>query len=363
MSEKPRVLVTGASGFIGSCLVRQLAQQGYSVIATSRRQPAFLAPGALGRVKFIPSDLTKPETLGPLMEGVGRIYHLGALFDFAAPESVIIATNVAGTRALAEAALASGVKEFIQCSSAAVYGIEYGPRRCIETDATRPKDKYASSKLAGEQAAFEYNSKGLKVQIHRPGAVYGPGAKYGDAVALRLLKMGLLMGVPGLRDIASSHIHVEDCARAMIVLSENPAAYKSGATAPHELAVNLVDDTPKTTRDLLDFARMHVKVGLLGFWPWLRLPATFMKLLAIIVENGSKLLGITPLFEVDSINYIAYDHCASNERMRKLGVDLKYPETFAGLAPTIRWYNETNWSVFREKDPTVYLLPAPKTAG
>ena len=77
--KKP-VVVTGASGFLGSYLVAELASRGESVVATSRHRPGFL--DSFPDVRFVSADIRDEKALRPALEGASRVYHCAALFDF-----------------------------------------------------------------------------------------------------------------------------------------------------------------------------------------------------------------------------------------------------------------------------------------
>ena len=142
-----------------------------------------------------------------------------ALFDFWASARDLMAVNAEGTRNLVRALVEVGVPELVNISSASVYWKRYRNKLCSEGDVPAPADKYARSKWAQELAVAQRPSPAkLRVVSLRPGAIYGPGSHYGDAIALYLLKKGLLFCVPGLTKIISSHVQVKDVCHAAIHL-------------------------------------------------------------------------------------------------------------------------------------------------
>ncbi|MBI4616499.1 MAG: NAD-dependent epimerase/dehydratase family protein [Planctomycetes bacterium] len=351
-----RYLVTGASGFVGTYLVADLAQRGYDVVATSRRRPGYLDREAFARVRFAPADIRIPGALDAALEGVERVYHVAALFDFFARERDLLRTNVEGTRNLLTASARAGVKEFVLFGSGAIYGKEYENRLAREEDPPRPTDAYARSKWEQERAAVEANRGGLAVLTLRPGAIYGPGSVYGDARALYLLKKGLLFGKPGMAAVVSSHVHVRDVVRAATWLADRRESWLPGSNDPSAFVYNLADRSPALTHELLAAAAREVRdKGLLGFWN-LRIPAWSLKLSAHVVEACARLLRIRPLFEVDSIDYITCGHGLANGRLLASGFEFDYPDLMDGLRATIRWYEETGWSVFREPEQVLWGL-------
>jgi nucleoside-diphosphate-sugar epimerase len=342
-----RVVVTGASGFVGSYLTAELASRGLDVVATSRRKPSFL--DQYKNVTYVPADVRDKTALRPALEGAKRVYHCAALFDFWATERELMDVNEGGTRALVEAMLEAGASELVNVSSASIYGKKYKNYLVVENDPPAPADKYARSKWAQELVlAKRPDPEKLRVCSLRPGAIYGPGSHYGDAIALYLLKKGLLFCVPGLGKVISSHAHVKDVCRAAIHLGENAL---STGTEPHAFAYNVCDSTPTFNEVLLrTVSELIPEKGLLGFWKHLRIPGFSLTLAAYLAEAWAVLTRTRPLFEVASIHYITCGHGCSNAKLLAAGYKFLYPSLVDGLADTVRWYEQTNWRVFEDKD-------------
>ncbi len=167
-----KVLVTGASGFVGSHLVERLLADGHEVVALLRTtsDPRWLEGLAVER-RF--GSLDDAGSLRRAVEGVEWVFHVAGLTR-ARSEAVYMATNAEGTRRLAEAASAAGtVRRFVYVSSLAAVGPSLDGRPLVETDEPHPLPGYGASKLAGEQAVMELAAE-LPVTIVRPPAVYGP---------------------------------------------------------------------------------------------------------------------------------------------------------------------------------------------
>jgi dihydroflavonol-4-reductase len=342
-----KVMVTGPGGFIGGYLTQALAERGDEVIAAGITRPDYLDdPRRYPNVRFVSVHLAQPDTFLPALEGVERVYHTAALFSFFQPEKLLHQINAAGTQALGQAAARAGVREFINWSTGALYGLAYGNRPVVETDPPVPHDKYTRSKWAQEQAAFSLNGSKMKVLNLRPAAVYGPGSSYGDASALYLLKRGILCVIPGLEDYYSSHVHVRDMVAAAIHLADRPESYNPLAPAPADLAYNVADDTPMSVKELLTFAsKLIPQKGLIGFLP-VRVPVIAVRLVAWAAENYARFADTNPLVEIDSIDYIAAGHALSNAKLKATGFSLIHPHIRSGLGDTIAWYEKTNWKIF-----------------
>lgn len=188
-----RVLVTGATGFVGPALVEALMRRGHRVRVALRRDTAPL-PG----VEYTMTGALGPATdWRPALIGVSAVVHLAARAHVMAEEpdalSRFRAVNAAGTRHLAEAAAASGVRRFVFLSSVKAMGESSPPGiRLDETHAARPEDAYGISKREGEVALTEVAaSSAMAAVIVRAPLVYGPAVKGNFLRLMRLVDRGL----------------------------------------------------------------------------------------------------------------------------------------------------------------------------
>lgn len=179
-----RVLVTGATGFVGRTLCRMLTDAGLQVRAAVRRVDAAL-PATIEQVTV--GDIDSRSDWPAALQGIDVVVHAAARAHVmgaqAADLTLYDQTNAQGTARLAQAAAAAKVRRFVYVSSIKVNGEErslgaYGP-----TDAPNPCDPYAVSKQRGEQALLALGST-LETAIVRPPLVYGAGVR---ANFLRLL--------------------------------------------------------------------------------------------------------------------------------------------------------------------------------
>lgn len=358
-----KVLVTGASGFVGTQLVAALAARGFQVVATSRRKPGYLNRPAFAGVEFVAADLHDEAKLARALAGVTTVYHVGALFDFHASYDQLYQVNVLGTDKLAKLARAAGVKRFVNFGSGAIYGTGYENKLVTELDPPNPADRYAKTKWEAEQKLFEHHNKdGMLAVSLRLGAIYGPGSRYGDAKALYLLKKGLLFTRPGMTNVLSSHVHVADAAAAAIYLAGLPGTFREDAKHVSDIAVNVCDNAPTFNADLLKMADRVLpktwKVPGLGIrLPRMRylgipVPGAVLKAFAWLAETFARATGTRPLFEVESIDYITCGHGLANDRLRATGYQFQFPSILEALPGIIAWYEKTGWRVFKDGDTT-----------
>jgi len=169
-----RVLVTGATGKVGSRFVSRLLAKGYDVRILVRDAVKASALVELG-AKVVIGDLNSPDTLPPAVKDIDAVVHIAAFFRSFTDNEGIIKTNHAGTVALAHASLAAGVQRFVFTSTSNVYGTD-NQRPSKEDDLLDMNDPraYSSSKIAAEQELLALQkSTGLDVRVLRLGFVYG----------------------------------------------------------------------------------------------------------------------------------------------------------------------------------------------
>lgn len=175
----PRVLVTGAAGFVGSHFAPYLARRGFEVRAIDVHPPAHAhrnGNGAGGSVDFRVQDIREPRGLAAALEGVDTVFNLASvhLDVHAAPEQ-FESVNVKALEQLIELSAAAGVRRVVQVSSVGVYGHVAHPP-ATEDAPLNPDNDYERTKAAGERAAREAARRtGVDLVVVRPSWVYGVG--------------------------------------------------------------------------------------------------------------------------------------------------------------------------------------------
>jgi UDP-glucose 4-epimerase len=163
-----KVVVTGATGFIGNRVRQLLSEQGHAVTAIARSAGRSLDPA----VNWMVCDLADPGFVDGLPETADAVIHLAQAGGSPPDESVLGAVNVASTRRLLEYSRRCGATRFILASSGSVYGGSPTPLR--EAEPPRPPDAYARSK-ADAEALLEQAPSDVSVCALRLFAPYGPG--------------------------------------------------------------------------------------------------------------------------------------------------------------------------------------------
>ena len=176
-----RILVTGASGFVGRAVIAALAKDGHAVRAAVRRSmPAF--PGNIELVQH--GDLAEPVDWSPVLAGIDVIIHLAGIAHIgpSVGASLYDRVNHLATAQLAKAAARAGVSRFIFISSIRAQSGPAADHALTERDSPAPTDAYGRSKLAAEQAIW---NAGLSFTILRPVLIYGAGVKGNLAMLAR----------------------------------------------------------------------------------------------------------------------------------------------------------------------------------
>jgi nucleoside-diphosphate-sugar epimerase len=212
------VIVTGANGFIGSHLVKALAEAGDDVRCLVRKPVTVDSPT---RARFHPTNFTRHDLGLPdsVFEDVTTVYHLAGATR-ATSDGEFLEANVGVTERVIDRVL--GKPRFVYVSSQAAAGPSVEGRGVrTEEHPPAPVEAYGRSKLAAERAVMTRADK-MPVTIVRPVAVYGPGDR--DFLSMfRLVRRGLAV-YPGIRDQSVATIFVTDLVRGLIAAARSPVA-------------------------------------------------------------------------------------------------------------------------------------------
>jgi nucleoside-diphosphate-sugar epimerase len=252
-----KVLVTGASGFLGHAVCTVLRDREHEVAALVRR-PGSEPP----RTAAVSGDLTDADSLARVVDGVRPdcVIHLAAEIASQRDARKITEVNVEGTRRLLEACVAAGGPRIV-FTSTVVTGDAGGA--VLDEGSTLPVETaYGRSKQEGERLV---RSSGLSSVIIRPSHVYGPGGWYAEEFVKRLRQPGRF-AVIGSGDNWWDVVRVEDVASACVDAAER---------APSGALYHVVDDEPIR---YYDFVALTAKA--LGVGPPRRIPAWLARLVA-----------------------------------------------------------------------------------
>ena len=216
-----KILVTGASGFVGGPTCRRLLAAGHGVVAAVRRNDSVLPPGVEARrVAPLGPDTDWREAL----TGCEAVIHLAArahvMKDTAADRlSLFRSINCQGAERLAEQAAAAGIGRLVFVSSIKVNGEATPPERPFRADdPPAPADPYGISKAEAEVALAAIAARtGLSLAVVRPPLVHGPGAKGNLATLLKIVRLGLPLPLGAVNN-RRSLVGVDNLADALTFL-------------------------------------------------------------------------------------------------------------------------------------------------
>ena len=221
MISNPKILVTGAHGFVGSALCQDLTRRGVRVNAVIRQ--------GSGRDKFLIKDIaSQTDWMSPL-HGCSAVIHLAArvhvLTDRAVdPLAAFRSVNVQGTLNLARQAAKSGVHRFVFISSIGVNGAVTACEPFSAEDQAQPHSPYAQSKYEAELGLQALAKEtGMKVVIIRPPLVYGQNAPGNFGSLMRWLKRGIPLPLGGIHN-QRSLVALDNLVDLIITCLTHPSA-------------------------------------------------------------------------------------------------------------------------------------------
>jgi nucleoside-diphosphate-sugar epimerase len=235
------IVVTGATGFLGSALVTELIRQKQPLRILARDEQKARAQFG-DAVTVIEGDINDEEQVRRAVDGATIIYHLvGRLYHPSTPPELYYRTHVEGTRILLSACKGqSQLQRIVHCSTTGVHG-ETGRTPAAEDAPFAPTNPYEVTKLEAELLALRAcQEEGLPVSVARPGLVYGPG----DLHLLGFfssIKKGLFRVIDGGKAILHP-IYIDDMTAAFLLCAEHPQAIGH--------SYNLAGDRAVTIREL-----------------------------------------------------------------------------------------------------------------
>lgn len=267
-----KCLVSGATGFIGRHLCRQLLDGGHELVALSRSGAALA-----GGTPTLALDLARGMPQRQVLEGVDVVYHLAGIAHQRAGVSAYRELNELATLQLARLSAAAGVRCFVFLSSVKAMGPAADGSERSEADCMAPADPYSWSKWSAENALLAEFSQGpMAVVILRPALVYGPAAK-GN---LALLARGVRAGLPRPPPLgARSMVALADLVDLLCIV---PAQARPGVQT-----WIVTDGERYTTRFIYDQLRLAAGRGVGSAW----LPVALWRLATALLDITARRRG------------------------------------------------------------------------
>lgn len=233
---RPKYVITGGAGFIGSHLAENLASQADVVLLDNLRRNSLRFTNLAGRagVHFVAGDICDRSVVARVVQGADMVFHLAAIAGvssyYAEPENTL-RVNIGGTAAVVDAVVAAKVPKLLYVSTSEVHG-PYAhdvdeESLCAIGPSSDRRWVYATSKLAGEHLVLRGGeSHGFEATVLRPFNVYGP-RQTGEG-AIRNFCVAAVTGVPleiyGDGSTVRAWCHVDDFVTAAVSTLATPAA-------------------------------------------------------------------------------------------------------------------------------------------
>jgi dihydroflavonol-4-reductase len=323
------VLVTGASGFVGSAVARALAERGFTVRVLVR--PSSPRSNLNGfPCQPVEGDLRDPASLRPAMQGARYLFHVAADYRLWArdPEE-IVRNNLQGTRGIMEAALEAGVERIVYTSSVATLSLKDGP-----SDETRPLTPdaaigaYKRSKVVAEREVERLVAEhGLPAVIVNPSTPIGP-RDIKPTPTGRIIVEAATGKVPAFVDTGLNLAHVDDVAHGHLL------AFDKGRIGERYV----LGGQDATLREML-----AVIAGLVGRKPpTLALPRGPLFPLAYAAEAVARVTGKEPFLTADALRMSRYRMFFSSAKAEaELGYRARpYAEA---LADALAWFRQAGY--------------------
>ncbi len=321
-----KVLITGATGFMGARLAAAALERGDSVRGLVRDLDRAADLRAAG-VETVQGDMLDSDSLGRAVQGVDCIFHTAAVIGDWPDRELSRRVNVEGTRQLVSLAIDAGVRRVVHFSSLAVYGNQHH-RGTDESAPYRYGDIYTDAKIDSERAVFELARDGaIEAVSLRPGFVYGPGDRTLIPKILEALGDGKFMFV-GDGSKQMNCVYVEDVVQAAML-----ASVASGVSGH---AYNVTDGQIPPLKEFIGFIAEYCELPM----PTRHVPPALAVAGCYASEYVGHLVGVkqAPLMNISRLRFLYYNQAYSIERAC---AELGYAPRFTlreGLPPTLEWF-------------------------
>jgi dihydroflavonol-4-reductase len=328
MSNKEKILVTGASGFVGSAVARKLVEAGFSVRALVRgASPRAHLTGL--DLEFFEGDLRDRKSLYRAMVGMRYLFHVAADYRlWARDPGEIFASNVEGTRNLMEAAMDAGVERIIYTSSVATIALRSDGTAADESTPLREEQgigAYKRSKIAAERLVEAMVAeRSLPAVIVNPSTPIGPSDVRPTPTG-RIIIEAARGRIPAFIDTGLNLVHVDD------VASGHLAALHHGKIGERYILGG---------QDVLFSQMLHDIASLVGRRAArIRLPWRALIPVAYVAEAMASVTGREPFATMDGVRMAKYRMFFESGKAER---ELEYRSRpyVEGIEDAVRWFRD-----------------------
>lgn len=325
-----KVFITGATGFIGGVLLRQLIEAGETVHLLCRAESKHKLPPPEPSLKFFEGDILDPDSLDKAIRGCSLVYHLAAYARPWAPDpSTFYEINVTGTQNVLAAAARHDVEKAVFTSTAATLPPSKGQEIVEDTKGTRLYTDYERTKWQAEKWIKAFSKEHFPVVIVHPPRVFGPGLLSTSNAMTKIINWyvnGSWRWMPGDGSCIGNYAYVEDIAGG------HRQAMRDGK--PGEQYI--LGGTNLTFREFFDIlaevSGVHKTM--------LPVPVPVIKGFSRIEKLKARLTGISPLITPAWVEKYFQDWKLSSDKAIR---ELNYSITpiRAALSETLEWLKST----------------------
>jgi dihydroflavonol-4-reductase len=320
-------LVTGASGFIGSAVVRRL-------LARQQKVRCYVEPGAkLDNldgldVEIITGDVNDRDAIARALDGCDTLFHLAAIYAiWLRDPSLMYRVNVEGSKTVLWAAYKANLKKVVYTSSIAAVGRGENGEPVDETRAFGPAEweagnAYIRSKHLSEQDALRFAREGLPLVVVNPAFPFGE-RDIGPTPTGGFIVGALQKQVPGYVDSGFCAIDVDDCAEGHVLAAEKGRVGERYILGNHNVL-------------LRDFYQTIARVAGIKI-PERRIPVAVAEAVGWAMEKVADVTGQKPLATLKATRYAAHTHFFDNSKAKR---ELGLPSTplDVTIEKAVRWF-------------------------
>lgn len=322
-SEKINLAITGANGFIGTCLINELLKlDKYVIKALVRDESKAVEISKADNVFVLKTDYEKTDYEKELKDVDVCIYLIGQMGKYGVSEKQFIDVNVKLTEKVLQSCILNGVKQFIFCSTPGVQG--FGTRLADEGQRYAPRNIYEKTKVMAEESVIRLcNDTNMNYTIIRPDFVYGPG----DVRRVKMYK-NIKNGKFILTTNGKSYLHptyITDVAQGFIKSILNPNAYNQVFNISAEQDVTSLEYL-NTIANCVGSKLVHINIGY-----------KLSIMAAGLIDKIYKLRDKEAFVDKNKIDFLALDHSTSNKKAKSMIEYRPQVSIEEGMKKTIEW--------------------------
>jgi len=324
-----RILITGATGFLGKQMAKRLADEGNIVHALYRSEKKIRDRGH-ENIRFFKGTLGDRESIARAMKDCSYVYHMAAFAAAWAPKPrIFYQENVMGTENVLESALKQGIKRVVYTSTAGILGPSNGKINTEEKQFSGDQfTPYDQSKAMAEEKVMQYVRDGLDAVILNPTRIFGPG-NLSKSNALTMMCGKYLEGkwriIPGDGKSIGNYVYVTDVVDCHLLAMEKGKSGERYLVGGENLSFNEI------------FAILREISGVNH--RLYKIPTGAMLLIASVLLGFANITGYAPLITPSFVRRYNHDWVVSSDKAKK---ELGYsPISFTdGLKKTIQWIQD-----------------------